>query len=85
MRKLDKYAEGDIDRGVLRLPSSNRDTVFPILDEVTFGRVLIEMGKSHSCEMPTKFFAKPSLQTISVAEGNKVTIRMFYASSKRSN
>ncbi len=31
--KLDRYAEGGVDRGVLRLPSADRDTVLPLLDE----------------------------------------------------
>ena len=45
-----------------------------MLDDVTFGRPVIEVGKSHSCEIPFKFFSNPSLHTISVADGNKVTM-----------
>jgi hypothetical protein len=46
----------------------------PILEEVKQGRFETELGKSHSCEIPTKFFSRPNSQTISVAEGNTVPI-----------
>ena len=42
----------------------------PMLEDVSLGRFLTEKGKSHSCEIPTRLFSNPSLQTISVAEGN---------------
>src|SRR5438445_8804227 len=47
----------------------------PIFASVQIGRRSTPRGKSHSCDLPTSAFSKPSAHTISVALGSSETMR----------